>query len=192
VLAELGWRLSEAEVAERFVGRSAGYMHAEVERVLGRPIDWTATFEHRHRAAFEAELAPVDGVGEVLSALAARGRPICVASSSTHASIEFKLRRTGLWDVFDGRVFSVEDVANAKPAPDVFLHAARELGVDPSRCAVVEDSPSGVEAGIAAGMAVFGFAGGVTSAERLLAPGVVVFDDMSALLGLLEGPTVPR
>jgi HAD superfamily hydrolase (TIGR01509 family) len=146
VLGELGWALSEAEVTARFVGRSAAYMQAEVERQLGREIDWEETFGRRHREAFDAELVAIDGVGAVLDALLRRATPICVASSSTHGSIEYKLRRTGLWDVFAGRVFSVEDVAHAKPAPDVFQHAARAMGVAPADCAVVEDSRSGVEA----------------------------------------------
>ena len=189
VLCELGWPLSESEVVDRFVGRSSAYMHAEVERHLGHAIDWDATFARRHRAAFDADLDVVAGVREVLAALVARGTPICVASSSTHGSIEYKLRRTLLWDAFEGRVFSVEDVASAKPAPDVFLLAAREMGAAPTRCAVVEDSVLGVAAGLAAGMGVYGYAGGVTSAERLAAPGVVVFDDMAALLDLLERPS---
>jgi len=161
-------------------------MQAEVERELGRAIDWGSTFDRRHREAFDAELVAVDGVREVLDALVARATPICVASSSVHSSIEFKLRRTDLWDAFAGRVFSVEDVAHAKPAPDVFLHAAREMGARPQRCAVVEDSRSGVEAALAADMSVFGYAGGVTRADRLAVPGVVVFDDMATLLALLE------
>jgi HAD superfamily hydrolase (TIGR01509 family) len=184
VLGSLGWPLTEAEVVDRFVGRSAAYMHAEVERELGRKIDWDATFARAHREAFDVELVAVAGVAEVVTALAAARTPICVASSSTHASIEYKLRRTGLWDAFEGCVFSVNDVASAKPAPDVFLHAARAMGVDPSACSVVEDSTSGIAAGLAAGMTVYGFAGGVTSRERLASPGVVLFDDMSELLGL--------
>jgi HAD superfamily hydrolase (TIGR01509 family) len=194
-LAELGWPLSESEVAARFVGRSAAYMHEVVERRLGHAIDWEATFGRRHREAFEGELVAVDGVREVVHALVERGTPICVASSSTHDSIEFKLRRTELWEAFEGHVFSVEDVARAKPAPDVFLHAACTMGAVPARCAVVEDSASGVAAGLAAGMAVYGYAGGVTGADRLAADGVVVFDDMSVLLGLLGhggAPWPPR
>jgi HAD superfamily hydrolase (TIGR01509 family) len=188
VLAELGWPLSQDEVVERFVGRSAAYMHAEIERELGHPIDWEATFSPRHRAAYEAELEAVDGVADVVHGLRDRDAPLCVASSSTHASIEFKLRRTGLWDAFDGAIFSVQDVAHGKPAPDVFLHAAREMGVAPVTCAVVEDSESGVEAGLAAGMAVFAFAGGVTRADRLARPGATVFHEMSQLSSLLAHP----
>jgi HAD superfamily hydrolase (TIGR01509 family) len=186
VLAELGWPIGEDGVIERFLGRSAAYMHAEVEAALGRPVDWEATFGLAHRAAFDAELTAVDGVAELVDRLVARGMPVCVASSSTHDALAYKLARTGLAPHFDGRVFSVEDVANAKPAPDVFLHAARSLGADPASCAVVEDSPSGVTAGVAAGMAVFAFAGGLTDAEGLAAPGVTVFDEMAQLEGLLD------
>jgi HAD superfamily hydrolase (TIGR01509 family) len=188
VLTEMGWPLTEDDVVRRFVGRSAAYMHTEVERTLGRSIDWDATFAPRHRAAFDAELEAVDGVAAVVEGLHDRGVAICVASSSTHASIEFKLRHTGLWGAFRGAVFSVDDVARSKPAPDVFLHAARELGVAPERCAVVEDSESGVAAGVAAGMSVFAFAGGVTPAERLTRPGSKVFFEMHQLPALLADP----
>ena len=186
VLQELGWPLTEDEVVDRFVGRSASYMQAEVERELGRSIDWDATFAPRHRATYEADLEAVEGVTGVVDGLRSRGVAICVASSSTHESIEFKLRRTGLWDAFEGAVFSVEDVAHGKPAPDVFLHAANKLGAPPEACAVVEDSESGVAAGVAAGMAVFAFAGGVTRAERLTRPGATVFHEMPELHSLLE------
>ncbi len=185
VLGELGWPLTEAEVVDRFVGRSASYMQAEIERELGHPIDWDATFATRHRAAFEAELSAVEGVADVVAGLVDQGVAICVASSSTHQSIEFKLRRTGLWESFGGAVFSTEDVAHGKPAPDVFLLAAREQGTAPAACAVVEDSVSGVEAGIAASMAVFAFAGGVTPADRLARPGATVFHEMAELPVLL-------
>jgi HAD superfamily hydrolase (TIGR01509 family) len=186
VLGELGWPLTEDDVIERFVGRSAAYMQASIERELGHAIDWDATFAPRHRAAFETELEAVHGVADVVVALCERDVPRCVASSSTHESIEFKLRRTGLWDAFGGAVFSVEDVAHGKPEPDVFLHAAQELGVAPATCAVIEDSESGVAAGVTAGMTVFAFAGGVTPAARLARPGVTIFHEMSQLLGLLE------
>jgi beta-phosphoglucomutase-like phosphatase (HAD superfamily) len=83
--------------------------------------------------------------------------PCFVASSGEHAKIRLTLGATGLLPRFETRVFSVADVARPKPAPDVFLHAARTLGAKPSRCAVVEDTPTGVRAGVAAGMYVFGF-----------------------------------
>jgi len=94
---------------------------------------------------------------------------------------------TGLWDRFEGRIFSATEVAHGKPAPDLFLHAAERMGVDPAACAVVEDSRYGVEAARAAGMRAFAYGGGLTPPERLAGPGTVVFDDMRELPGLLSG-----
>jgi HAD superfamily hydrolase (TIGR01509 family) len=185
VLAQLGWPLSESEVIERFVGRSEEYMIGEIEAQLGRRLapDWEEPFRHLYLAAFDAELEPVDGVVAALDAITA---PTCVASSSSHERLRHTLGLTGLLDRFDGRIFSAEEVANGKPAPDLFLHAAETLGADPARCAVVEDSRYGVEAARAAGMRAFAYGGGVTPGDRLAGPGTVVFEDMRELPGLLE------
>ncbi len=94
---------------------------------------------------------------------------------------------TGLYERFAGRIFSAAEVARGKPAPDLFLHAARQMGIDPAACVVVEDSRPGVQAARAAGMRAFGYAGGLTPAERLAGPGTVVFDDMRELPGLVTG-----
>jgi HAD superfamily hydrolase (TIGR01509 family) len=178
ILSGLGWPLTESDIVERFAGRSAAYMHGEIERHLGRDIDWEAEFEPRYREVFERELVAVPGVTEALQEITT---PVCVASSGSHTKMRFTLGRTGLLDRFDGRIFSVDEVANGKPAPDVFLLAAEKMGAPPERCAVVEDSVSGVTAGLAAGMAVFAFAGGVTGAELLSIGEAVVFDDMRDL-----------
>jgi HAD superfamily hydrolase (TIGR01509 family) len=187
VLGRLGWPLTEAEIVERFMGRSEAYMVGEIEAALGRPLPagWDAEFAPLYREAFEAELEPVDGVVEALDRISA---PTCVASSSTHERIRLTLGLTGLLDRFDGRIFGSADVANGKPAPDLFLHAAASLGVDPARCAVVEDSVYGVQAARAAGMQAFGYAGGLTSADRLAGPATTVFSDMRELPALLAGP----
>jgi HAD superfamily hydrolase (TIGR01509 family) len=182
ILASLGWPLTEAEVVDRFVGRSAEYMHAQIEEQLGRPIDWERDFESRYREVFERELRPVEGIVEVLRALRT---PTCVASSGTHAKIRFSLGLTGLLDLFEDRIFSVQDVRRGKPEPDLFLHAAEHMGVSPKMCAVVEDSPSGVDAALAAGMRAFAFAGGVVPRQRLQREGVPLFDHMRLLPGLL-------
>ena len=185
VLGRLGWDLSEAEIIERFMGRSEAYMVGEIEAALGRPLplDWDAEFVPLYRDALEAELEPVDGVMEALDAISA---PTCVASSSTHERLRFTLGLTGLLERFDGRIFSAADVANGKPAPDLFLHAAASLGADPARCAVVEDSVYGIQAARAAGMRAFGYAGGLTPADRLAGPATTVFEDMRALPALLQ------
>ena len=110
----------------------------------------------------------------------------CVASSSSHEMLQFTLGLTGLLDRFSGRIFSAEDVTHGKPAPDLFLHAARSMGVHPDHCAVVEDSVSGVTAALAAEMTVFAYAGGVTSASGLSLGSAIVFDDMRELPDLIR------
>src|SRR5690606_23654356 len=114
--------------------------------------------------------------------------PRCVASSGDHEKMRFTLGITGLWSRFEGRIFSVTEVKNPKPAPDVFLYAASRCGVAPADCAVVEDTPTGVAAAVAAGMTVLGYSA-LTPAHRLLAAGAHhVFDRMSDLPGLLKAP----
>jgi HAD superfamily hydrolase (TIGR01509 family) len=187
-LRSLGWELTEAEVVERFVGRSDAAMTRDIEEYLGRPLPggWDADFSHLYREALEAELEAVDGVVEALDQIAT---PTCVASSGTHEKLRFTLGRTGLLERFEGRIFSATEVEHGKPAPDLFLYAAERMGVTPAACAVVEDSRYGVEAARAAGMRAFGYAGGVTPTHRLEGPGTVVFDNMRDLPRLLNPDT---
>jgi HAD superfamily hydrolase (TIGR01509 family) len=182
VLGELGWTITQDEVIERFVGRTDAAQMREVEEHVGRPLaeEWER-FAHRYSDALAAELEPVDGIVEALDAIEL---PTCVASSGTPESIEAKLRLTGLWERFEGRISSAADVEHGKPAPDLFLHAARMMGVAPAACAVIEDSPFGVHAARAAGMRSFGYAGGIMYAERLR-DADIVFDDMRELPNLL-------
>lgn len=186
VLAELGWVMTEAEVVERFMGRTDDYMTSQIEAHLGRPLpaNWEEPFKRLYREAFEAGLQPVPGILEVLDEIAT---PTCVASSGTHERIRFTLGLTGLYARFVGRIFSASDVAQGKPAPDLFLHAANRMGADPSECAVVEDSRYGIEAARAAGMRAFGYAGGLTPRHRLEGTGTIVFQDMRELPRLLCG-----
>jgi HAD superfamily hydrolase (TIGR01509 family) len=185
VLARLGWPLSEADIIERFMGRSEAYMTGEIEAAIGRPLaaGWDGEFAPLYREALAAELEPVDGVVDALDRITT---PTCVASSSTHERLRFTLGLTGLLPRFEGRIFSATDVRNGKPDPDLFLHAAATLGADPSRCAVVEDSTYGVEAARAAGMQAFAYAGGLTPAERLAGSATTVFQDMRELPVLLR------
>jgi len=184
LLAELGWPLSQAEIVERFMGRTTEYMDEAIEAQLGSrlPGDWRDQFQRRYREAFAAELVPVDGVLDALDQIAV---PTCVASSGSHDKLRFTLGHTGLYERFEGRIFSGYEVANGKPAPDLFLHAAARMGAGPARCAVVEDSLYGVLAARAAGMRVFGYAGGLTPADRLEGEATVVFEDMRELPRLL-------
>jgi HAD superfamily hydrolase (TIGR01509 family) len=190
VFAALGLSLSEEEVIERFVGRSDKYIASQLEAELGRPLaaDWEEEFVPLYREAFAAELRPIDGVVEALDQITV---PSCVASSGTHDKMRYTLGLTGLYERFAGRIFSVTEVAQGKPAPDLLLHAARQMGVEPANCAVVEDSRWGVEAAQAAGMRAFTYAGGLTPAERLDGPGTIVFEDMRELPELLAKAARP-
>jgi HAD superfamily hydrolase (TIGR01509 family) len=183
-LTELGWPLTQAEIVERFMGRTDQYMNEAIEARLGDrlPGDWKDQFHRRYREAFAAELVPVDGVLEALDQIAV---PTCVASGGSHDKLRFTLGHTGLYQRFEGRIFSGYEVANGKPAPDLFLHAAERMGADPARCAVVEDSRYGVIAARAAGMRAFGYAGGLTPPDHLEGHGTVVFEDMRELPRLL-------
>ena len=186
-LERLGWPMDQEEIVERFVGRSDADMRADIEERLGRPIpaEIDREFDRIYRDTFERELTAVDGIVDALDVIVAAAIPICVASSGGHAKIRRSLELTGLTRYFGDRIFSAADVPRGKPAPDLFLHAASSTDAPPSRCAVVEDSAFGVDAALAAGMRAFGYAGGVTSGDRLSRPGVVVFDDMRELPELL-------
>jgi HAD superfamily hydrolase (TIGR01509 family) len=183
-LAELGWPLSEAEIVERFMGRTTEFMDEAIEAQLGSrlPGDWKDQFHVRYREAFAAELVPVDGIIEALDQITL---PTCVASSGSHDKIRFTLGHTGLYERFEGRIFSGYEVAAGKPAPDLFLHAAATMGADPACCAVVEDTRWGVLAARAAGMRAFGYAGGLTPPEHLEGDATQVFEDMRDLPRLL-------
>jgi HAD superfamily hydrolase (TIGR01509 family) len=188
ILNELGWAISPGEVVERFLGRSEADCAREIEEHLGHPIPPETSFEtdRRYREAFQRDLRPVEGVVEVLDLLDSAGVATCVASGGTHEKMRFTLGITGLYERFEGRIFSAADVPRGKPAPDIFLYAMSSApGTAAEQCAVVEDSPFGLQAGLAAGMSVYGFAGGLTPPERLGLPGAVVFDHMSDLPKLL-------
>jgi HAD superfamily hydrolase (TIGR01509 family) len=157
-------------------------MLADIAAHIGGPVPagWNERRRERLLAALEAELRPVDGVVEALDAIDA---PTCVASSGEHHKMRLTLGVTGLWERFEGRIFSATEVEHGKPAPDLFLHAAERMGAAPERCAVVEDSPFGVEAALAAGMRALGYAGGVSTAAAL--GDAEVFSDMRELPALL-------
>jgi len=185
VLRALGWPLSEAEVVERFVGRSDRETRAAIEEHLGRklPRDWDDQVKPLYRQAFEDGLRPVEGILEALDAITL---PTCVASSGTHEHLRYTLGLTGLYGRFEGRIFSVDDVASGKPDPDLFLLAAERMATDPARCVVVEDSRSGVQAARAAGMRALAYAGGLSPIALLDGPRTTVFEDMRELPSLLD------
>jgi HAD superfamily hydrolase (TIGR01509 family) len=141
-------------------------------------------------AALAAELRPMPGIRELLASLQV---PYCLASSSGGARIALSLQLAGLTEYFDGRIFGTELVVHGKPAPDLFLHAARAMAAPPERCLVIEDSDPGIAAARAAGMTAWGFAGGShlsagDAADRLRASGAAaVFAKMDAMQRALVG-----
>jgi len=157
-LTGLGVPYTTEEILRQFVGVSLKDMISRIEAEHGcrLPTDFGEKLNRILFARFEAELKPVPGVREAILALPF---PRCVASSSIPERIALSLRVTGLADLFD-HVFSASEVARGKPAPDLFLHAASKMSVSPDDCLVIEDSPAGVQAAIAAGMRVIGFVGG--------------------------------
>lgn len=185
-LTELGHPTSYEESLRDYMGAAMHRVHDLVEERTGQrlPADFDEVFHGRVFAAFERELEPVPGAVQVLEKLASDGVPYCVASSGSHERIRVGHRKTGLDRWFDeGRVFSSQDVGRGKPAPDLFLYAAERMGVAPERCVVVEDSPLGVQAAVAAGMDVYGFTA-MTPADRL-AGATRLFSDMGELADLL-------
>jgi HAD superfamily hydrolase (TIGR01509 family) len=185
-LTELGYPTSYEDSLRDYMGAAVHRVHDLVGERTGRqlPADFDATLHARVFAAFERQLQPVDGVMDILGKLAAGGVPYCVASSGSHERIRVGHRKTGLDRWFDDSIiFSAQDVGRGKPAPDLFLHAARAMGVAPERCAVVEDSPLGLAAGKAAGMDVYAFTA-MNSAEEL-PDATGYFSTMAELPGLL-------
>jgi beta-phosphoglucomutase-like phosphatase (HAD superfamily) len=189
VLKRAGWELSADEVVERFLGRSHEYVISEVQARVGREAAKVAEDEFRRECevVFRERLRPVVGIVEALGVLTARpGIQTCVASSGGHDKMRLTLGLTGLWSTFEDRIYSAEDVPHGKPAPDLFLHAAEQMGFAADRCVVVEDSRAGIEAGLAADMGVVGYCGGVSSRMGLALPGVVVIDRMADLPPAIE------
>jgi HAD superfamily hydrolase (TIGR01509 family) len=185
LLRHFGVEMTEAEVADRFLGRSNSAIAEYIEAHLGHPLpaDWEKPFDDLYRTAFDRQLRAVDGVELALDAI---DLPKCVASSSQPDQLVHKLELTGLADRFDGCIYSAALVQHGKPAPDLFHYAAAQMGIDPARCAVVEDSPYGIQAARAAGMTAFGYAGGLTAASALVGHSTTVFDDMRLLPQLLR------
>jgi len=186
-LTELGHPTSYEDSIRDYMGSAMHRVHELVLERTGQrlPADFDDVFHARVFTAFERELKPVAGATDVLERLAADGVPYCVASSGSHERIRVGHRTTGMDRWFDeSRVFSSQDVGRGKPAPDLFLYAAERMGVAPERCVVIEDSPLGVQAAVAAGMDVYGFTA-MTPAERL-AGATQLFSSMGELSGLLH------
>lgn len=178
-VATYGADMDEAYVYRHFVGKSFPIVAGIIRD--GFDVDLPPSFEADYRAAlitaFTDELRPTPGLYDMLDRL---DRPACVATSSSPPRVARTLDLLGLADRFGPHVFTASQVARGKPAPDLFLFTAREIGADPARCLVIEDSASGVAAGIAAEMQVWRYVGGAhfdASTTIETPPGVPVFDN---------------
>ena len=186
-LARHGLPLTPEQLADMFLGGTMMGVEARAKELGAKlPSTW---LDDTYQEVFDClakEVEAIPGIGGVLDALDAAGIPYAIGSNGPHRKMEITLTRTGLLERFKPHVYSREDVANPKPAPDVYLKAASEAGVPPHRCVVIEDSPNGARAGKAAGMYCFGFAA-ETAPERLQPVVDALFYDMielPALLGL--------
>ncbi|SCK40892.1 haloacid dehalogenase superfamily, subfamily IA, variant 3 with third motif having DD or ED [Variovorax sp. HW608] len=194
MLGELGWELSAEECMRIFTGKAVKDEATLIEARTGFTLtpEWLVGFRERRNIALERELVAISGAEMAVRGLHAAldGRIAC-ASGADRFKVELQLDKIGILDCFEGRVFSGHEMPRSKPAPDVYLAAAQALGVDPARCAVVEDTVTGASAGVAAGATVFGYSPsdlGHSGPEALRAVGVAhVFTDMAELPGLLSG-----
>jgi HAD superfamily hydrolase (TIGR01509 family) len=195
-LSEIGYATSPGDAIARYTGISLASVLAKIEAEWGRPLpaDFATTLRQRDAAAFRAELEPIPGVAETLEELDRLGVLKCVASSGTPAKLEITLGVSGLASAFAPHIFSAAMVARGKPAPDLFLLAATQMGARPQECVVIEDSVAGIRAARAAGMRPFGFIGGGHASPALgamlrEAGAAAVFETMTDLPGMLRRQT---
>ncbi len=192
MLEELGWKLSPAECMRLFIGKAVKDERALIEARTGQSLteDWMVRFRERRNEGLIRRVEPIRGAVAAVSLIHSRfqGRIAC-ASGADRFKVELQLEKCGLMPFFKGRIFSGHELPRSKPAPDVYLAAALSLGVDAGRCAVVEDTVTGVTAGVAAGATVFGYsppeAGHDAPPALRRAGAAVIFTDLSELDGLL-------
>lgn len=188
MLEERGWKLTSAECMRIFVGKAVKDEAALIEAHTGQPLteDWMVRFRERRNLGLMEGVKPIRNAVEAVTKIHElyQGRIAC-ASGADRFKVELQLEKCGLMPCFKGRIFSGHELPRSKPAPDVYLAAAAALGVQPSRCAVVEDTVTGVMAGVAAGATVFGYSppeAGHDAPEALRRAGAVqIFVDMGAL-----------
>jgi len=183
----LDWPVEET--MRRLMGRSLKSCLEICEAELGRklPDDFLEKMQAVTYQSFrDAPLQPVAGVREAIVALQEAGLDTCVASSGSPEKMRFTLGLTGLWDLFEGRIYSASQVPRGKPFPDLFLHAAIDMDVQPFDCVVVEDSVPGIQAARSAGMRALAYAGEpYADPPALNQAGGEVFDAMQRLPGLV-------
>ncbi|GBE91399.1 HAD family hydrolase [Nostoc cycadae] len=184
-LTEAGFPITYAEVTQKFIGKSLQTCLEIIEESYNKslPKNFVERCKEREIAALQQELTAVSGITEVLEQITL---PKCVASNSSHRHIQLVLNLTGILHQFKGKLYSAHDVSRPKPFPDVYLHAAEQMNTNPEHCVVVEDSVTGVQAGYAAGMTVFGYAKYSDRTALTAAGAKIVFHDMQQLCQLIS------
>jgi HAD superfamily hydrolase (TIGR01509 family) len=189
-LKSFGIEFDLSDYMARFVGKNTKDVLEGIEALHGIKLSenfWRSAEENTFKV-FQTELKSTTGIFEFLDSI---NKAKCVASSSSLSRLDMTLKVTDLFARFSPYIFSAEQVDRGKPAPDLFLFAAKQMQVPPDRCIVIEDSPAGVRAGVAAGMTVLGYTGGSHiqpgHQEKLLDEGAIkVFAEMSELSTWLE------
>ncbi|KQO23880.1 HAD family hydrolase [Acidovorax sp. Leaf76] len=188
MLAEAGWALTPEECMRIFIGKTVRSEAARIEAHTGRPLTdaWMADFYARRNTELDLRLTAIEHIHSTIERVHAyHGGRIACASGADRHKVEMQLAKVGLTPYFEGRIFSGHEMPRTKPAPDVYLAAAAALQAQPLRCAVVEDTVTGVTAGVAAGATVFAYAP-LGDGEALLAAGATrVFGSMAELPALL-------
>jgi HAD superfamily hydrolase (TIGR01509 family) len=183
-----GWRMSLAECMAQFVGHTVRSRADLIEANTGVPLTdaWMETFYQRRNEQLTLHIRVIEGVHDAMAHLHQTfGKKLAVASGADRYKIEMMLKQVGLYSFFEGRIFSGHETPRSKPFPDVYLAAAAHLGVDAAHCLVVEDTPVGVQAGVAAGATVWGYAPQGVSGQGLLDAGAVkVMRGMGELVGV--------
>jgi HAD superfamily hydrolase (TIGR01509 family) len=186
-LAGLGVDLDLGRALTLFMGNTLHHNVEIIEGLLGRPLPAGFFEQWREQLYARFRSEPVRAVVGITAVLDRLTMPVCVVSNGPFRKMRTSLGVSGLLDRFGERLYSSESGLPGKPAPDLFLAAARDFGARPERSFVVEDSPKGVAGGVAAGMTVFGYAGAdYSDAAELEAAGAIAFSDMSELPGLIE------
>jgi HAD superfamily hydrolase (TIGR01509 family) len=187
MLVERGWHLSAKECWDLFVGHTVRSRRTLIEEHTGQPWSeaWLQAFMQRRNQALQKELQIISGAHAAVAHVHRQsGGQVAVASGADRQKVEMMLDQVGLLPFFAGRVFSGHETPRSKPHPDVYLAAANHLGIDPRRCLVVEDTVTGVQAGVAAGATVWGYATLDKAKDLRQAGAAHVMQDMSELLHL--------
>ncbi|UES37948.1 HAD-IA family hydrolase [Roseibium aggregatum] len=192
IISELGVPMTGPECQRRFMGRTLEDVQSMIEDLTGQvlPTDWPDQVRLRDLESFKAGVPAIEGVAGVLDELDRRDVAYCVGSSGKYEKMRTTLGSSGLLPRLEGRLFSAQDCERGKPAPDVFLLAARTMGHAPENCTVIEDSLPGVLAARAAGMGVYAFVEDpACDREAMQGAGAVLFEAMADLPDLLFSKT---